>query len=417
MIYRKCFFAISIFLIIVPMVVAQETKGKIYTLTYSPLEPIVADDMTISVGVENTDSAAREYILDVVVIKDGRVKYKEKFTFKLNAGRGITFPPTYTPDDIGDHEIIAKLYDKFGVELLSTKLLKFNSISHIGPFDLEVAVPSDVVRPNTRIPIITQLVNMGEKGTDVEVKLTMDCIAKQDPIEKFILFLKPKESLKKVISIATCPEEGLHDVLGEIILFNRTWISSTSQIFINSSFIELVFDVPELFLIKPGESKVFDLAIKNYGNKIIHDLQVIIGTLPQAWIRINPVSVIEVEPGETAIFIINITVPEDAEETTYNFGISAAADETLTRKPTSLQVSGLAVAEKKPEIPPLIPEIRLPEISQNTIYLVAIPAGFIFSIVIINYISGVRFLRKRHLILNKLRHSTIESGRKGVKRV
>lgn len=420
--YSNLFFVIGISIIILissPIAYAQESvKGKISTLSYIPEEPVVTEGITITVGVENPDNVGHEYNLKMVIIKDGRIKSEEEFTFKLGAGRQITFSPTYIPDDIGEFEIVAKLYEKFEINLLSSKLEKFNAVSHIGPFDLEVSIPTDVGRPNIKIPIITKLINMGEKGTDVEVKLTMPCLTKVDSAEKFVVFLNPKQSLKKITSITSCPEEGLHDILGEIILFNKTWISSTSQIFLNTSYIELLVNVPESFVLGRGESKVFDLPVTNLGNKAIHNLQVIVGTLPQDWIKITPASVMEVEPQETAIFIANITVPKDAEETVYDFGISAAADETLVRKQTQLQIVSLAIARKLPEIiTPAMPEIKLPTISQNIIYLVLLPVGLVASIFVINSINRTKVMRQRYNLLNKLRFNIIESSRKGIKKL
>ena len=60
-------------------------------------------------------------------------------------------------------------------------------------------------------------------------------------------------------------------------------------------------------------------------------------------IESSPQSITEVNPGELSIFIVNITVPKDAEAQEFNIGISAAADEAVTRKETLFKIAALSV--------------------------------------------------------------------------
>ena len=392
----------------------EETKGKIQSLTHSPAEPIVSEGTTISARIENPDTIDHEYNLIISVIKEGKIKYDERFNFVLKSGRAVTFSPVYTPDDIGEFEIIAKLYDKFQAEVVSTKLSSFSALSHIGPFDLDINIPSDVVRPNTKVPVVIQLLNMGDKGTDVEVKLKLSCVTTPDSVEKFIVFLKSKQSLKKITPITTCPEEGLHELSGEIILFNKTWLSSASQVFLNSSFVELSFDLPEKFQLARGESKTFDLPVTNLGNKVLHKLQLVVSVLPQNWVKITPNSVAEVKAQETAVFIVNLTIPPNAEETVYSFTISAAADETLLRKETNLKISSLASIEMETgKIFPSLPE-TLSAIPENVIYAIVIPLGLIIAIIVIKSIARTRISQQRFGLLNKVRQSVTSVPKKNI---
>lgn len=412
MVCFRHYLPILIFILLTPLALAQtdDVKGKIRPLTYSPSEPIVSQGVTISAGVENPDSIDHQYNLVILIAKAGRIKYEEKFDFALKSGRSVTFSPIYTPDDIGEFQIVAKLYDKFQAKVLSSEFLTFNAGSHIGPFDLEVSVISDVVKPNTKIPVVVQLLNMGDSGTDVEVRLKLPCQTVADSVEKFIVFLKPKQSLKKVTQMLTCPEEGLHELTGEITLFNRTWISSSSQVFLNSSSIELSFDLPEKFEFRRGESKIFDLSVTNSGNKVLYGLQIVMTTIPQDWIKVVPNTITELKPQEKAVFIINFTIPNDAEPTTYDFGISVAAAETLLRKQTSLQITDLP--GKSGFNLPLLPTPNISGVFSNLSYLILIGSGFIVSVIIVRMVTKSRSSHQRIGLLAKIRGnlSPVKSG-------
>ncbi|MBI4009701.1 MAG: hypothetical protein HY361_00705 [Candidatus Aenigmarchaeota archaeon] len=414
-----------VFLLSLSLTEAQETqRGVIYTLTASPHEPIVFEDLALSMGVNNPDTNTQNYKLKLIITKGGQVKHQEEFTFSLKPGNGITFSPTYVPDDIGDFEIIAKLYDSLEVELRDLKVITVSVISEIGPFDLDVDVASNVIRPATKVPVILSLANMGDKATDVQVKLEMPC-ENQPPItQDFFIFLWAGAVVDRTIAMDTCNEVGLHEILASIILFNKTWISSLDQFFINETFIELLFDLPEVIQVKAGQSKIIDLTVKNTGNIIIRNLKLLIPRIPPQWVKITPNNIIETEPEETVLFLINITIPSNITSSKFPIGISAAADETLTRKEATFEVLALEgkvtteispVVEEKPK--PEFPKLQLPEIPPSAILI----GGGIISFVAI----GIR-LRKhmkarsqvvkpvpqeRAVILSKLK-TTIEKKRK-----
>ncbi len=326
---------------------AQE-KGKIYHLSYSPDEPVALEDLTISVGVENPGNKTQNYLLEMKIAQDGKIVHEQEFTFTLENAKGIFFTPKFAPKDIGEFEVIVQLYDKFKINLFDTKITKFNSVSHLGPFDIVIEPQTSRIRPGFNLPAKLFLENMGSKGTDVTVLVSVACEDK-NLIQSLTIFLPANGRTERLVGVQTCEEEGLYEILASILVFNKTWISSVSQFFINSSFIQLQFEAPEKIVLKPGESYTSPVEVTNLGNQKITDLKFFVERIPLAWQTISPSSVIEVEPNERMIFIVNITIPPDAEPRSYEIRTTAAAEEVLERQISTLEIASLAIL---PSVPP-----------------------------------------------------------------
>ncbi|MBI2084461.1 MAG: hypothetical protein HYT70_02515 [Candidatus Aenigmarchaeota archaeon] len=339
-------FAALLFLFISP--VLADENGKIYQLSYSPGEPVVLEDIKISVSVENPSNEARNYLLEQLIVKDGRVADSAEFAFSLESGKGISFNPTYAPQDIGKHEIIFRLYDRLKTNLYDTKILELSSVSNIGPFDIIVDPLATRIRPGTFLPTKLILENMGVKGTDIEVRISVNCPNKT-LTQSSTIFMPAKGHSERLVSVETCQEEGLYDVTASIIIFNKEWVSSSSHFFVNASYIQLSFEFPENITLKPGQSVYFPVEVTNNGTQEVSDLKFVIQRIPLAWQHVSPSSVVKVKPNEIAVFIVNITVPLDADPTTYNLRATAVAEETLERQITHLEILPLgAVAAPIP---------------------------------------------------------------------
>jgi hypothetical protein len=328
----------------------SEKESEIYSLTYEPTEPVALQQISFSVKVKNNQQKSNGYKLEFVVTKDGVVKSEDEFTFNLGAGGSKEILTEYTPGDINDFEIIARLYDFTTSKLLDFKTSKFNVISEIGPFDLEVSVPSKFVKANSILPILLSIANMGESGTDVNVDVVMKCVNQSNIKKSFFFYMHPKTLKNKVTPIETCNEEGQHEISASIRLFNRTWISSYNQFFINKTYTELHFTIPKAIDVNPGESKIFDLQINNTGNSTLHNLKLIISEIPTEWVQISPQTVPEIRPTELSVFLVNITTPKNTEAQEFVVGISAAADESLTRNEAIFKVNSLSFYTLTPGI-------------------------------------------------------------------
>ena len=176
-------------------------------------------------------------------------------------------------------------------------------------------------------------------------------------------------------------------------------MSSTSQFFENASYIQLQFDVPEKITLKPGESYTFPVEVTNFGNQKISDLQFIIQRIPLAWQKTSPSSIIEVEPNEKVVFIVNITVPSDAEVKSYEVRMTAAAEEVLERKISTLEVASLAALPVVPSSG--IPMVTYILISVSSLVSLAIGGGLLRKY--IKRLQRAPIQKERLEILNKIK--------------
>ena len=325
---------------LVPAAGAQElgSTGKIYSMTVTPETPVVYDPITISIGVNNPTESESSYKLEVIVTKDGQIKSNQPFTFTLPARLGTFVAPVFVPSDIGQYEVVAKLTDTYDVSVRDLRVERVNVVSEIGPFDVAIDAPSEVITPGERTPLILTLANMGEKATDVQVKVTLECDSQPDISQELFVFLYPGSVQDKQISTDTCKETGPHDITASIIVFNKTWISAVNQIFLNESSVSLVFDPPEFITVRAGVSNVFDVKVTNAGDKAIDNMRLLIPRIPQEWMTITPEKIVKVDPRQTVLFIVNITPPREAEEADFQIAVSAAADQVLERRDSQFKV-------------------------------------------------------------------------------
>jgi len=330
-------------------------EGEVYSVSVDPKEPLILEEFIINIGVRNTGDELEEYVLNVFVSKNGQVKDENSFTFSLQPNRGMIFSPTYIPTSIGQYEIVIKLYDKYKNVLYQTKISDITVISDIGPFDLVLDVLSRTVRPSDEVPLILYMRNAGVKGTDVRVSLSMDCLGQEDMHKDFSVFLQGGGELEKSLTITACDEEGRRDITAKMILFDHAFAESVNEIFINRTYKNFNLEFPKSIKIKQGESKVFDVFIKNIANVAFNNLRLIIENLPLGWTEVNPSIIVNTKPNETAMFIVNISVPKDATAAEYPIRIAVGCDETLVQEDSTLTViTGEFVEAEEVEVGQLI---------------------------------------------------------------
>jgi len=340
---------LTVFLIIIPVACAE--NGRIFQLDYQPTQPRIIEDLKISVGIENNGKTAQSYVLLIDMIKEGRLVYEEEFSFKLEVGKIIFISPVFKPEELGEFQIIAKLYDEYKINLIDSRIKSFDVTTEIGPFDISVDLLTHRVTPSQDLPALLSLKNMGTNGTDVDVRIEIPC-EDQKIYKTMTIYIPSLSSIDKEISIPVCKKEGSYQLIGSVVMFNKSLATSITQFFVIETFIDLSFDVPESIKMSLGESKTFDVAVTNLGTERISDLKFVIEKIPLSWQKISPSSIAEVKPGEKVIFLVNITVPKDAEPQTYKINMLSAAKETLMRKGSQLEVVpiGMVTIPEKPII-------------------------------------------------------------------
>jgi len=325
------FLLLSVIILSSLSIARAEINGAIAGFSYHPGNVAVLDNVTFIIQTKNTGTEATEYNLQLTISNEGQILDKENFSFSLKAGQAITFSPTFSPDTIGQYQVLVELFDKYGTKKFDSRIENINVVSTIGPFDLSIDIPSNVMRPGERIPALLSISNMGEKGTDVDVELAIPCLNQSTITKEFFVFIGSHSTYGANVPMDSCNEYGTHEIEASIILFNKTWITASSRFYESNSIIDIAFDVPDAITLSPGAQNHYGIYVKNNGQIPIHNLKLIISKIPVQWASIRPEIITEVNPSETVIFIANITAPSDAAPQNFTFGFYAASDEVLKR--------------------------------------------------------------------------------------
>jgi len=405
-------FISTIFLLCTTPVFSLEQKefdGEIYSLIYTPSEPIFLETITINIGVENTGKQANSFKLKLYISQEGEIKYATTLSFDLGPGSAISLSPTYIPNEVGEYEIIAKLYDDYEVELYDTMIIKFDVVSQIGPFDLSLEVLSRTVKPGEEMPIVLKAINMGKEGTDVRIRVETFCFNQSFTFDEFYVFIDSKSTLDKLASIPVCQETGLHKVSSQIMVGDISWVTSISHFFINETHLELNVKPPELIEVKQGESKVFDIFVENPGNTPVNDLKLVIEKIPYPWTSVKPYVIVDLKPNGMALFVINLSVPRDANPKQYPITITVAGSSILTREESVLKVlrSPTLIPPNPGGNPSAIGQIWQAIIT-NKIIILAIVVIFVSVGIVFVLLKRRRATRKRYKrgeVLKKLKES------------
>lgn len=330
------------------------SSGEIFGLSISPVKPLFGEEAKISLGIKNPEDTENSYKLVYFITKDGIVKFSSDIGFTLLPNRTIELNPTFIPDDLGEHQLVVQLYDKFETKLFDTVTKKFDVVSEIGPFDLRIELPTSIITPGENIPTFLTIGNLGEKGTEVNVNVKVKCYDQSDIQNSFFVFLEPKDIKEQLINIASCKETGLHEITASIIYLNRTWIAAVNQLYLQESFLDISYTIPELIEVIAGESKQLDIKITNTGTDTINNMRLIVEKIPNEWTKIEPPLITQVEPKKTVLFFVTITTPKDLKPQTFPTKITVAADEALVKRETQLKV---LESPFPPSVPTVTPEV------------------------------------------------------------
>lgn len=379
--------------------ISGEGKGQIYSMAVNP-EVKVSEEATSLVGAHNSYTAKYSYKLFIYLVKEGVVKESSEFEFTLEPNRGTTFSFTFVPDTVGEHEIVAKLYDKFETELFDVKSIKTNSTSDIGPFDLFLEPLTRTIGPAEILPVILKMLNTGKKGSEVNVRVSMKC-ASEISVNDFYIFLKPETGMEKMVSLASCEETGLKKIAAEVLIFNTTFARSSSQVFVRDN-PKLEVKVPEKIEVKIGESKILTIIVQDTTNLSVNNLKLAVEGIPSDWLSTIPDTIVNIQPGAEAIFLLNVSIPKDAEEKGYPVKIYVGGDEVFGSKEAVIRAFGAAIA---PIIVSRLPKLQLPQAIKNKnllfIIILAAAAFFIIRRMRANYQDNI--YQKRFSALNAIR--------------
>jgi hypothetical protein len=343
---RTKYFVFLIFFLILFISSQNLASSQVYKpfeisdVTFAPKFPNILDEMNISVEVRNNFERGQDLKLSIFVLKEGIVAASSENNFFLDSKKTKTIPFSYTTQNVGEHQIMFKLFKKGEDVEQHSKILNFSVSSEFGPFDISLNTLSENVEPGTKIPLILRTANNGEEGTDLDVKITMKCNRQPDMVNEFVFYLEGKKEDQRVVVLPTCQkEEGLHTIFAEMMFYNKTLLSSLSQFYLAENPYKLIIDTNQLLQVTPEIPFSFDVNVRNPNNVSADNVRLAISNLPSSWYEIKPPSIKKIEPNETVVFIVNLNIPTSASSDSYSLTLFAASTKTIEKTPIELKLS------------------------------------------------------------------------------
>lgn len=317
-----------------------DTEGKtgsIADFSYYPEKPMFSKAVITSFAVKNIGDARQTFRLKLFVIKDGNIVKQTDNFLSVYPGQKKGNSSEFYPKEIGSYEILAKLYDNYETKLLDIMSAKMIVESELGPFDLILNPLARKIRPEEELPILLTIINKGITGTDASVRIEVKCQPNSISNE-FMIFAPPDREIEKMVTMPACGEEGAHTIESSISISNRTYAISTAQFFVNDTLFMMDLKMPRELLLEQGESKLFDITVRNTAPYPLHNVRLFSEGFPLGWITIQPNSIAYIGLNETAIFLVSLKLPEDAEARVYSAKFIASSDELSNRESSVLKV-------------------------------------------------------------------------------
>jgi len=329
----------------------SDLSGEILSAKYDPKEPKILERLTITAVVKNNGKEKNNYLLELKITKNGQLKYGDEFTFSLPPGNEMSFSPTYTPDDFGDHTIFLRLHDKNKTKVYDEKILTFVAQSDVGPFDLEVDLPSHIIGLGDSLPVTILITNMGARGSDIGLNLDLYCRSCVDSkkISKSIqIFLNGSSDVKKQFFLRTSGDVGMHVLVASIVLYDRELVSSKNQFYVNATMPKILISTQYWIKAEAGKKTIFGIEITNENGVDIKNIKPFIYGIPPDWISIEPSSFNILKPTDSVVFTATLDVPENAEIKSYETVIGIGSDNAFSKKEVILSITGAVTVFELP---------------------------------------------------------------------
>lgn len=315
-------------------------SGEFLSVGYEPKEPKTNERLTVTAIVRNNGKERNDYLLTLKIIKNGEVKYKDDFTFSLLADGMVSLSPVYIPYEIGEYEIILRIYDKDSIRLYDEKILTFATQSDIGPFDLEVDMPSHVIGLGDSLPFTVKITNVGTHGIDVGLNLDLYCTSGKNISKNTYVFVNGSSYISKQFFMRTCEDVGQHSLVASLILDGKEMLLSKNQFFVNGDMPEIYISIQHWIKPKAGETTNFAIVLTNPNGIDLINLRPFVYGIPAEWLSIMPSNIDVLKPNQTIAFVAKLDVPEDAEEKSYEMTIGVGGNNMFAKSEAILSVTG-----------------------------------------------------------------------------
>lgn len=330
----------------------NSSEVKISNLSIEPDQLRVSKALNTEITIENLGEEKQAYKLKLLVSHEGKVKNEKEVGFTLYPKDEIEMSLHHVPVNIGTYTLISKITDKYGTKTYAKEIKQVNVSSQIGPFDLSVEPLAGRAKIDSEIPILNTIKNMGVEGSDVKIRTTIDCEGSGDRYKEFWVFASPSgEPIQEIISLPTCGGTGIRDISSELVYRGETWIESTAQVVLKRSLPSLELGTPSDVEVKKGETEQFEVTVLNQGKTTINHGKLRLQHIPSSWYSVEPSSILKLRSGESGLFLVEVSIPENAEARKYPVEFSLGSDETLVTEGSSLKVTetGLPIDGGKKE--------------------------------------------------------------------
>jgi hypothetical protein len=326
-------------------------SGEILSIKYEPDRPKILEKLSITVDVKNNGNEKNNYLLELKITKNGQTKFEEEFTFSLMPDQNLLFTPSFNPEDTGEHNIVLRLYDKNKLKLYDEKILILVIQSDVGPFDLEVDLPSHTIGLGDSLPATVSIANMGEHGTDVNLNLDLRCTSGKDISKDIYIFVNSSSEIKRQIFVDTCAEVGQNTLIVSLSLYGKELLSSKNQFYVSSEMPEIQMSNQHWLKINSGEKTNFGIEVTNPGNINLINVKPFVFGVPSDWVYIEPSSYNVLKPNETIIFMATIHAPDYSETKSYEIRVGVGGDNVFSKNEAILSVTGVAATTLINNIP------------------------------------------------------------------
>ncbi len=318
--------------------VSSDAKiGSIADISYYPEKPLISKPVIISFAVKNTGDARQSLKIKLFILKGGNIVHQADSILNVYPGQKKGNSSEFSPKEIGSYEILAKLYDGHETKLVDMMSIRMNVESEIGPFDLIVSPLARKVQKGEELPVLLTIINKGIAGTDVSVRVEVKCYP--NPIsDEFMLFATPDKQIDKIVTMPVCSEKGAHNIESSIRINDRIYAISSAQFYVNDTIFTMDMKIPSDIMLEQGGTKLLDISVRNTALYALHNIKLFLEGFPAEWVNIQPESVAELKRNETAIFLVRLNLPEDADARTYLAKFIASSDELSNREASVLKV-------------------------------------------------------------------------------
>jgi hypothetical protein len=317
-------------------------SGEILSAEYEPSEIKIFEKITVTTAVKNNGKEKNDYLLEFKIIKNGELKNEDKFMFPLSPDRTVSFSPTYNLNEVGEYKIVIRIYDMSKITLYDEKILTIVAQSDVGPFDLEVDVPSHMIKLGDSLPLTVKITNVGIKGIDIGLDLELRCTNGKKISKSMYIFVNGSSDIEKQLFMDLCGDIGQHTVTASLILYGNELIASKTQFYVNATLPEILMNMQQLIKAENGKKNYFAIEVKNPNDFDLMNIKPFVYGMPSDWIFIEPSSFNTLKPNESAIFTAIIDAPKTAEMKNYEITVGIGGDNMLIKKEAMVSVTGIA---------------------------------------------------------------------------